>query len=328
MDFTIRGPPAPCGPVPGGQLYIYQAAACGITRVLSDEAPQLAVHGIFAQAETPSCLPGGSELFASCQLSTGDFAAEDRELLEAVISPKYLDLGQMEWLCQKFEEESQLRLPGFLRSDCLEKISAALREGDSKGGLGNGWQLLGPVLHRRFCAFGKVGKGKKRLASQCPAGKALAQVAKVLASPAFLRYLGRLTAVKAGWQISSKRFKFIWPNICSFHLQDHNFCWVLHSMFYIVLSFSSTSLQTGHLRSGCLHSSFPSWPGLRTSHLHCPSPAGRSAGLRKPPWHGACAAPAPPFPGWCGGLCGARCGGEDGGSCRAVGWGQWSAVCP
>eukprot|EP00435_Cladocopium_sp_Y103_P038492 s1044_g10.t1 len=181
----------------GGQLYIYQAAACGITRVVSDEAPQLAVHGIFVQADAPSWLPGGSsELFASCQLSTGDFSAEDRELLEAVIAPKYLDLGQMESLCQQFEEESQLRLPGFLRSDCLGKISAALREGDSKDDLGNGWQLLGPVLHRRVCAFGKVWKGKKRLASQCPAGKALAQLAKVLASPAFLRYLGRLTAVK------------------------------------------------------------------------------------------------------------------------------------
>ena len=169
-------------------LYVYQAQACEITRVLSDEAPQLAVHGIFVAAAPQ--LSNFCPSFSSCQ---SDFASD--QLLEDLISPKYLEPDYVEALCRKFEDESQLRLPNFLRRDRLEKVAAALQESEKDDNLRSGWKLCGPVLHRRVCTFGKLkGKGKKSK-SHCSAGKALAEIAGVFSSPAFLRYLGQLTAV-------------------------------------------------------------------------------------------------------------------------------------
>eukprot|EP00438_Fugacium_kawagutii_P023025 Skav229902 [mRNA] locus=scaffold2151:426328:503153:- [translate_table: standard] len=131
----------------------------------------------------------------------GQFSEADLEALEGLVSPKYLELSRMASLRKNFEEESQLKLSGFLASERLERLVEVLGSCDLRDAqqgwesVGAGWKIQGPVLQRRCCIFRPKRRG--RGAKLCPAGKALAEVAEILKSPAFLRYVLMLTGVQS-----------------------------------------------------------------------------------------------------------------------------------
>ncbi|CAK9018150.1 4-dihydroxylase TPA1 (Termination and polyadenylation protein 1) (uS12 prolyl 3 [Durusdinium trenchii] len=200
------------------RLYLYRAAAVGITRVVSDAAPQLALHGVFRGGATRAAGAGARRswspellAFARCELR-GPEALDSLKALESVMSADYLQEAQVESLRQKFEEESKLRLAHFLCDEAVQRIGSALQSCDLNGWEpGAGWQVLGPALERRCCSFSqktnkpvikKCKKNKKpkpdrstSISKQHSAGQALALVAQTFSSPVFLAYLERLTGL-------------------------------------------------------------------------------------------------------------------------------------
>lgn len=143
----------------------------------------------------------------------GQFSEADRKALEGLVSPEYLEPSRMVSLCKDFEDQSQLRLGGFLKpeSERLQLVSEALRSCDLRDAqqgwesVGGGWRIQGPVLQRRCCIFRPKRKGRGGRAKLCPAGKALAEVAEVLKSPAFLRYLLMLTGASGSKELFVQR---------------------------------------------------------------------------------------------------------------------------
>lgn len=104
------------------------------------------------------------------------------------VSSKFQDPVQITQLRERFEEESQLRLAGFLQGEGFKKLMAALEA--SEKSLGLGWKSQGPVLLRRLWTF--HGNSKKA----CRAGQELAKVGRVLASEDFRRYLQQVTGLE------------------------------------------------------------------------------------------------------------------------------------
>ena len=286
------------------ELVLYRAKACAITRVLSDEAPQLAVHAIYP-GEEDAWVPRAifDQPFLTCDLnprSHSKFNSDDHATLEALVSSKYLETSQLDSLCCKFEDDSKLILPGFLHSDIATEISAALGRTDARGSvgaIGGGWRLVGPVLHRRCCDFRvrKSLKGRRfrhlrrlgrQLKATSPAGRALAQIAKKLTSPAFVRYIERLTGLRglgclAGW---IRRFR---PGLD----YERPTC-ATKAQLDVVLSFE-TSLAT--VNTSLRPSRRSRWKDLGGAVLYSEKDAGQrtaeAAGLLAGPDGVPCAAP-------------------------------------
>lgn len=184
-----------------GRLVLYEMEATGIGKVLTEEGPQLALHGIFPTGESlemPSTLLS-SRPFLSV---TEDHEVELRDL-SGIVSQRYLE--ELHGLRARFEDESKplfrsdslcsnhmrvrkaalrLSLPGFLRPELASRLLRALQRARRRGG----WKLQGPPLLRRCQSFRK---------GCCPGGRALAALATTLAR-SFPGYLRQLTGLRLG----------------------------------------------------------------------------------------------------------------------------------
>ena len=181
---------------PGGQLCLYDATAVGITSVLSEDAPHLALHGVFPFGEA-------EVLDVNSWKALKSWDKMDMEKcfhfhFDQLISSKFQDTLQITQLRARFEEESQLRLPGFLQGEGFKNLMLALQASDASKSLGGGWKLHGPVLLRRLWTFNGINKKTKKshLQKTCRAGQELAKVATVLASEEFRKYLEKLTGLE------------------------------------------------------------------------------------------------------------------------------------
>ena len=190
-QFEVYGPekgkpirtlsPEPC-------LLLYAAGAgAAITRVLTEDAPQLAVHGILAgRGAEEQRDPWQDAPFRSLFEGRGN----EQEALNTWVSERFLDMSMKGELRTQFEEASHVKLPGFLTAALAERVAAAI---DTVGSGCKGWQEEGPVRVQRYLALSET---RTRGASSCPVGRALADVAGYMASDGFLQYLEAITGVK------------------------------------------------------------------------------------------------------------------------------------
>ncbi|CAE8735976.1 unnamed protein product [Polarella glacialis] len=121
-------------------LLLHEAGLCSSsTRVLTDHAPQLAIHGVYRRQGKAACPPVPRDSIPSGRrqgdLVEGSFSEEDRAELAKLVAPKHLSQSRMDALRERFEEESQLRLPGFLLREVKDRLAQALRSRDRFDGI-------------------------------------------------------------------------------------------------------------------------------------------------------------------------------------------------
>lgn len=185
-------------------LLVYDASATiACTRVVTDQAPQLSIHGIFYREESAAPVasaasesdPGGPKVPGATVSPTDmnvSFAAADKEDLRKWVNLKQLSAKRIATTRKRFTKKSHILLRNFLQPEVATSLSELLSSKESKDGCEAGWELMGPARCRSYLSF----RGENNN-SVCAAGKALHKVAVNVSSPAFLRYVTALTGVKA-----------------------------------------------------------------------------------------------------------------------------------
>ncbi|CAE7945278.1 OGFOD1 [Symbiodinium necroappetens] len=170
-------------PEPGLLLYTAGTGAA-ITRVLTEDAPQLAVHGLLASdsAEEAASPFLANDLIVPRPVNGGRRCHQKHRALNQWICEKFLDTAWQTDLRAQFEETSHIKLPGFLNERLATQLAAAI--GDARL---EAWQEAGPVRVQRCLLLGE--------ASACPLGRAMADVGSYMASETFLEFLEALTGV-------------------------------------------------------------------------------------------------------------------------------------
>ncbi|CAE7627276.1 OGFOD1 [Symbiodinium sp. CCMP2592] len=171
--------------VPEPFLILYAAGTgAAITRVLTEDAPQLAVHGLLA-SHAPE--EAASPFLANDLIvPSGGRGLQKHRALKQWICEKFLDTPSQTALRAQFEETSHIKLPGFLNERLATSVAAAIGDAQLKE-----WQEAGPVRVQR-CLVLSAGAGE---ASRCPLGRAMAEVGSYMASESFLQFLEAITGV-------------------------------------------------------------------------------------------------------------------------------------
>ena len=177
-------------PEPGLLLYAAGAGA-GITRVLTEDAPQLAVHGIFGSKERQEEAEIVKAQEAPFRICSAEARGKGHRALDNWVSEKFLGADAEGDLRAQFEEASHMKLQGFLNQPFAQRIAAAIDTASAAATL-KGWQESGPIQVQRFLAWNQQHDDG---AQTCPVGKALEDVANCMASSGFLRYLEAITGV-------------------------------------------------------------------------------------------------------------------------------------
>jgi len=155
---------------------------------------------------------------------------QDRTHLSHFLHPTYLEESAVAEICQKFEEDSSVQLRHFLNQAWVDRLrtAAAREDGSPSGeattttamtdptrpeyyqwGVSKHWQMVGPPHKQRFLEYverpkeedqdddDNVGNDSAdKDSSTSSMGSALQQLkTELLQSPAFGRYLGRLTSL-------------------------------------------------------------------------------------------------------------------------------------
>ncbi|CAE7778307.1 OGFOD1, partial [Symbiodinium sp. CCMP2456] len=171
--------------VPEPSLLLYTAGTgAAITRVLTEDAPQLAVHGLLAShaAEEAASPFLANDLIVPSPIN-GGCRHQKYRALNQWICEKFLDTQSQTDLRAQFEETSHIKLPGFLNERLATQVAAAI--GDARL---EAWQEAGPVRVQRCLVLSES-------ASACPLGRVLAEVGSYMASESFLQFLEALTGV-------------------------------------------------------------------------------------------------------------------------------------
>ena len=152
--------------VPEPCLILYAAGTgAAITRVLTEDAPQLAVHGLLAPhapEEAASPFLANDSIVPSP--TNGGRGHQKHRALNQWICEKFLDTSQSDFRAQ-FEETSHIKLPGFLNERLATRVAAAIGDAQLKE-----WREAGPVRLQRCLVLsaGSAGTGE---ASRCPPGQ-------------------------------------------------------------------------------------------------------------------------------------------------------------
>ena len=173
--------------VPEPCLILYAAGTgAAITRVLTEDAPQLAVHGLLAShapEEAASPFLANDSIVPSP--TNGGRGHQKHRALNQWICEKFLDTPSQTDLRSQFEETSHIKLPGFLNERLATRVAAAIGDAQLKE-----WREAGPVRLQRCLVLRSAGE-----ASRCPLGRAMAEVGSYMASESFLQFLEAITGV-------------------------------------------------------------------------------------------------------------------------------------
>jgi prolyl 3-hydroxylase /prolyl 3,4-dihydroxylase len=153
--------------------------------------------------------------------SAGDALSQrDVDYLATYLDPTYLQPPALKEMRERFDETSSLQLRGLFLPQHVEPLSAALSEADREvtvpidddqlyqRGVDANWTIQGPPHMQRYLRYNSSSGTASSASPLYSSGKMLSEMQQVMESPAFARFLERVTGLEPiGHRGEIRRFR-------------------------------------------------------------------------------------------------------------------------